>query len=52
MHLKILKISQGEKEVWLNIMDDKRIRVLGVVVSRSAAGKGAARLEITSLQHR
>lgn len=28
MHLKILKISQGEKEVWLGLMDDKRIRVL------------------------
>lgn len=52
MHLKILKISRGEKEVWPNIIDDKSIRVLGVVVSWSAAGKGAARSDITLLQHR
>lgn len=51
MHLKMLKISRGEKEVWLNLMDDKSMKVLGIV-SWAAAGKGAERLEITSLQHK
>lgn len=49
MCLKILKISQGGRKKGLNIMEDK---VLAVGVSFSGAGEGAARLEISSRQHR
>lgn len=51
MRLKILKISQGEKEVWPNVMDDRSIRALGVVASWSAAeGCSKVRNNLTPTQ--